>query len=93
MGPKGPSTRREIVSPFVFPWKKKLPSAFVDESGSDGFGKEGSSEFYIFTMAFHDQRIRIESNVEKIAPLPVFHAGPILWREDAFSAGEATPKI
>ena len=32
--------------------EKKLLSVFVDESGDDGFGKEGSSEFYIFTMVF-----------------------------------------
>lgn len=64
--------------------EKKLLSVFVDESGDDGFGKEGSSEFYIFTMVFHDQQIGIESNVEKIAHLPVFHAGPILRREEPF---------
>ena len=88
MGPKGPSTRREIVSPFIFSMEKKLLSAFVDESGDDGFGKEGSSEFYIFTMVFHDQRLSIESNVEKIARLPVFHAGPILRREEPFDNDE-----
>ena len=39
VGPKGPSTRREIVSPFILPMEKKLLSVFVDGSGDDGFGK------------------------------------------------------
>lgn len=68
--------------------EKKLLSVFVDESGDDGFGKEGSSEFYIFTMVFHDQRQGIQSNLDKIAHLPVFHAGPILRKETPFENDE-----
>ena len=90
VGPKGPSTRREIVSPFILPMEKKLLSVFVDESGDDGFGKKGSSEFYIFTMVFHDQRLSVKSNIEKIVHLPVFHAGPILRGEEPFD--NADPK-
>lgn len=63
---------------------KKLLSVFVDESGDDGFHKTGSSEYYIFSMVFHDQSQSIESNVEKIANLPVFHAGPIIRKEYPF---------
>lgn len=59
-------------------------SIFIDESGDDGFGKEGSSEFYIFTLVFHDQSDSIKSNIEKIKNLPTFHAGPILRKEGPF---------
>lgn len=81
------TARDSLAFRFIF-MEKKLLSVFVDESGDDGFGKEGSSEFYIFTMVFHDQRIGIESNVEKIAHLPVFHAAPILRREEPFENDE-----
>ena len=83
LGPKGPSTWREIVAPFIS-LAKKLLSIFIDESGDDGFGKEGSSEFYFFTLVFHDQNKEISGNIEKIAHLPVFHAGPILRKEPPF---------
>ena len=83
VGPKGPSTRREIVAPLLS-MKKKLLSVFIDESGDDGFGKDGSSEFYFFTLVFHDQEKDITDNINKIAHLPVFHAGPILRKETPF---------
>ena len=57
--------------------KKKLLSVFLDESGDDGFGKEGSPEFYIFTMVFLDQRIGIESNGESIVQLSGHYLGKI----------------
>lgn len=83
MGPKGPSTWREIVAPLLF-MGQKLLSVFIDESGDDGFGREGSSEFYIFTLVFHDQDRDISNRIDKIASLPVFHAGPILRKEPPF---------
>ncbi len=63
---------------------KKLLSVFIDESGDDGFGKKGSSEFYCFTLVFHDQSKDITDNIRKIANLPTFHAGPILRKEPPF---------
>ena len=82
-GPKGPSTWREIVA-LLLSMTRKLLSAFIDESGDDGFGKEGSSEFYFFTLVFHDQSKDITDNIDKIAHLPVFHAGPILRKEPPY---------
>lgn len=67
---------------------RKLLSVFIDESGDDGFGKEGSSEFYFFTLVFHDQSKDITDNISKIAHLPVFHAGPILRKETPFENDE-----
>ncbi len=61
-----------------------LLSVFIDESGDDGFEKDGSSEFYFFTLVFHDQRDDISGNIAKIDHLPVFHAGPILRKEPPF---------
>ncbi len=63
---------------------KRILSIFVDESGDDGFNKIGSSEYYLFTMVFHDQGKSIKSIVDKIAHLPCFHAGPILRKEKPF---------
>ena len=87
MGPKGPSTWREIVAPFIS-MATKLLSAFIDESGDDGFDKEGSSEFYFFTLVFHDQSKDITENIKKIGHLPAFHAGPILRKETPFENDE-----
>ena len=67
---------------------KRLLSVFIDESGDDGLGKEGSSEFYFFTLVFHDQSDDITDRIEKIAHLPVFHAGPILRKEKPFENDE-----
>lgn len=41
-------------------------------------------------MVFHDQRLNVKSNIEKIVHLPVFHAGPILRGEEPFD--NADPK-
>lgn len=35
-------------------------------------------------MVFHDQKLNISSNIEKIKGKPVFHAGPIIRREPPF---------
>ena len=83
MGPKGPSTWREIVALLIYMMKKVL-SIFIDESGDDGFGKKGSSEFYFFTLVFHDQTHSIGDNIKRIDHLPVFHAGPSLRKEPPF---------
>ncbi len=58
---------------------EKILSNFIDESGDFGFIKD-ASKYYLITMVFHDQKLNISSNIEKIKGKPVFHAGPIIRR-------------
>ena len=58
---------------------EKILSIFIDESGDFGFIKD-ASKYYLITMVFHDQKLNISSNIEKIKGKPVFHAGPIRRR-------------
>lgn len=62
---------------------EKILSIFIDESGDFGFIKD-ASKYYLITMVFHDQKLNISSNIEKIKGKPVFHAGPIIRREPPF---------
>lgn len=61
----------------------KILSVFVDESGDLGF-KKGSSDFYILSFVFHDQRKEISANLSKLEPFPVFHGGPLIRREKPY---------
>ena len=78
--------RREIVPLFIFIGSglmEKILSFFIDESGDFGFIKD-ASKYYLITLVFHDQKLNIASNIEKIKDKPVFHAGPIIRREPPF---------
>lgn len=71
----------------------KRLSIFVDESGD--FGPYANhSPFYIFTLVFHDQDKKIESQIkmleQHISELGFrsshcFHAGPIIRREEEYT--------
>ena len=70
----------------------KRLSVFVDESGDFG-PSEKHSPFYIFTMVFHDQDNKIDSQIRRLEqqiselgfrPSHCFHAGPIIRREEEY---------
>lgn len=58
-------------------------SVFIDESGDTGF-EFGASKYYVVSLVFHEQNNDISSQLNKFKDDPVFHVGPIIWREDNF---------
>ena len=62
---------------------KKVLSVFIDESGDTGF-EFGASKYYVVSLVFHEQNNDISSQLNKFKDDPVFHVGPIIWREDNF---------
>lgn len=68
-------------------------SLFVDESGDFGFNLEGASNFYIFSIVFHDQNIDIstplallENRLAELGfPNHCFHTGPIIRKEAPYN--------
>ena len=62
---------------------EEILSVFIDESGDFGFIKD-ASKYYLITLVFHNQKLNISSNIEKVKDKPVFHAGPIIRRETPF---------
>ena len=62
---------------------KYVLSVFIDESGDTGF-EFGASKYYVVSLVFHEQNNDISSQLNKFKDDPVFHVGPIIWREDNF---------
>lgn len=59
---------------------KKTLGIFIDESGDFGFAGD-ASDYYLFTLVFHDQSVSIASNLAKMSEEPSFHAGPLIRQE------------
>lgn len=70
----------------------KQLSVFIDESGDFSFARE-SSEYYLITLVFHDQKNTLDDLIEylnnrirKISPnVQVIHTGPIIRKKDEYS--------
>lgn len=66
-------------------------SIFIDESGDFGFA-DGASDYYLFTMVFHDQAESIEEAVKHLDyeltqlgyPHHTVHTGPIIRQEEDY---------
>lgn len=75
--------------------QKKILSIFIDESGD--FGEyDFHSPYYYVAMVFHDQADDISSEIEALDEhirasgfkYPVFHAGPLIRREQVYKYEE-----
>ena len=71
--------------------QKKTLSIFIDESGE--FGKyDFHSPYYYVAMVFHNQSDNISEQIKaldehiknSVFPYPVFHAGPLIRREQVY---------
>lgn len=88
----GPTGGGEIPRPFFIGsvCMKEL-SIFVDESGDFG-SYDFHSPFYMLTMVFHDQSIDISPDILRLQeavsqsgiPDYIFHAGPLIRRENEY---------
>ena len=63
---------------------KKILSVFCDESGDSGFSQKKPQDFYIVSLVFHNQKDDISSQLNRFSNCPVFHAGPLIRREDEY---------
>lgn len=89
------STEKRGITPLFFSGEsvpeQKILSIFIDESGD--FGKYDShAPYYYVALVFHEQsddiseQIRVlDEHIEKSGfPYPVFHAGPLIRREQVY---------